>query len=189
MDARLSQKIETKVEVQIRMFITDLKKEAPHKARDAEGHWNDYKPEILKCQSKNEVAQLILSFFERELRGVANEIDAKTFHRLKYDTVGKLQNILFTLRIHKNAMKDYTKHLHSIKGKDLGRGIRMADEKPWETPDEVDGNPEVRKPITTKELRKRHGKPANFKAPTFELIAAGGFAIASLLLFLIKLFG
>ncbi|MBR9680896.1 MAG: hypothetical protein GOU98_03680 [Candidatus Altiarchaeota archaeon] len=187
---RLNQIIETKVQSEITAFLTDFRKISPHKLSEAQRHWNDYKPELLKCESKDEAARLILAFFQRELKAIKDETDAKVFHRFKYDTVGKLQKCLYALRVHKNALKDYTKYLHSIKGKELERGIRMADEKPWETPDEVE-KVKVTNPINTKEMRKRHGSSKKQKLhtlPKSELLAAGGFAISFVVWLFYKIF-
>ena len=177
---KLNQIVETKVQKEVNSFLADFRRIAPHKLSEAQGHWNDYKPELQKCESKDEMARLLLAFFERELRSIKDEADATAFHRFRYDTVGRLRTCLYALRIHKNALKDYTKYIHSIKGKELERGIRMADETPWETPDEVD-EVKVVSPINTKEMRKRHGtseKHESIGLPKSELIAAGGFALS-----------
>jgi len=191
--ARLNQLVETKLQKEVSSFLVDIKKLAPHRVSEAEGHWKNYKPELEKCEGKDEIARLLLGFFERELKAVKDEVKAKEFHKLRYDTVGRLRNCLFALRVHKNSIKDYTKYLHAIKGKELERGIRMADEKPWETPEEISGKPIVRQPITTKEFRKRHGSPKGKKSISYymnkyELIAAGGFAVSFVAWILYKIF-
>ncbi len=148
----------------------------------------------MKSQTRQEMARILLSFFERGLRYTKDRLDAKEFHRLKYDAVGNMQNCLFALGVNRNVMKDYTKHLHAIEGKPLERGIRMKEEKPWETPDEVEGKKQVkydeyRRAITTDELRKRLGVKRKEEGwgVDWESVAAVGFAIAALLWFLSKL--
>ena len=91
--------------------------------------------------------------------------------------------------MHKNAIKDYVKHLHSVEGRPLERGIRMADEKPWETPDEIEPRKAPRKPITVDELKKRLGGGTAVRRLDPEMLAAGAFVVAALALFLVKLFG
>jgi hypothetical protein len=118
-------------------FLGELKELAPGKYDRARANWADYLPELKKCQTREEVCRLLLSFFERSLRSVAKDLEAKEFHRLRYDTVGKLMKCMYAMHVNKNTIKDYIKHLHSTEGKPLERGIRMADEKPYETPDEI----------------------------------------------------
>ncbi len=184
MDPKLAQKVETRVSAQVRLFLGELRAVAPEKAREAAKNWEDYKPELLKCESKEEVARLLVSFFERSLRAV-RDIDAEDFHRLRYNTVGKMMKCMWALNVHKNTIKDYIKHLHSIEGKPLGRGIRMADEG-FERPREV---VKPKKPITVDELKRRLGKREFRRELDSEILAAGAFAVAALTLFLVKLFG
>lgn len=187
MGSELAQKIETRVSAQVRLFLGEVRKLSLERGQEAAKNWEDYKPELMKSESKEVAGRLVVSFFERTLRSVKDELEAVDFHRLKYDTVGKMMKCTYALGVHKNATKDYVKHLHAIEGKPLERGIRMADEKPWETPDEVEKRA-PRKPITVDELKKRitGDVPRRFDA---ELFAAGAFAVAALTLFLVKLLG
>ena len=187
MSSRLAQKIETRVSAQVRLFIGELRNLSLEKGQEAAKNWESYKPELLKSESKEVAGRLLTSFFERSLKSASGELEAKEFHRLKYDAVGKMMKCMWALGVHKNATKDYVKHLHAIEGKPLERGIRMADEKPWETPDEIERKP-PRKPITVDELKKRlNGGETKRLDP--EIFAAGAFAVAALALFLLKLFG
>jgi hypothetical protein len=179
--------IDGKVNNYVRIFLTELKKVAPEKSAEAEANWETYRPELKKCRTKEEVGRLLLSFFERSLRSVKDSLDAKTFHALKYFAVGKCQNCLYELRIHKNSIKDYIRHLHSIEGASLERGIRMEDESKFEKPEEIEPKTEQkRRPINLDELKNRIG---NFNGLRWEIIAGAGLAVFTLILFAVSMLG
>jgi hypothetical protein len=179
--------IDGKVNNYVRIFLTELKKACPDKSGEAESNWETYKPELKKCKTKEEAGMLLMSFFERSLKAVKDSIDAKTFHSLKYLAVGKFQNSLYELRVHKNAIKDYIKHLHSIEGASLERGIRMADESQFEKPEEIEPKTEPRRrPISLDELKSRVGK---FGGTRWEIIAGAGLAVFTLVLFAARMLG
>jgi hypothetical protein len=183
--------IDGKVNNYVRIFLTELKKVAPEKSAEAEANWETYRPELKKCRTKEEVGRLLLSFFERSLRSVKDSLDAKTFHALKYFAVGKCQNCLYELRVHKNSIKDYIKHLHSIEGASLERGIRMADESKFEKPEEIEPKSEQkleskRRPISLDELKNR---VTNFGGLRWEIIAGAALAVFTLFLFAASLLG
>ncbi len=202
--------IDGKINKEVSLFLHELKQQSPLEYEIQIKNWEDYKPELKKCESKDEVARLLISFFVRPLKTISKKLDGKTFHKLRYESVGRVMQCMYALRIHKNSLKDYVKHIHKIQGEDVGRGIRMADEKQFETPDEINrdiskmtGKPqksksshatensyvteEPKRSITTKELKRRVGKKANYDNSFLETIAAAGFAIGALLLFVIKL--
>lgn len=187
MSSSLAQKVETRISSQVRLFIGEVRKLSIERGKEATKNWEDYKPELMKSESKEVAGRLLTSFFERSLKSLKDDVEAKDFHKLKYDTVGKMMKCMWALGVHKNSIKDYVKHLHAIEGKPLERGIRMADERPWETPDEIEKKT-PRKPITVEELKKRINGSGDVRSFDKDMFAAGAFAIAALTLFLVKLF-
>ncbi len=210
----LDSKIDGKVNQQINLFIQELKQLSSKEAEIAKKNWEDYKPELKKCKGKDEVTHLLISFFQRHIKAVKDSVDGKTFYKFRYSSVGTIMQCMYAINANKKLIKDYIRHIHAIQGQDVGRGIRMADEKQFETPDEINQHEKKKIPVNQFKARDEKSKPQttnwgkskktksskqNKKTKkqskqnekrsetNFEIILAAIFAIFSLGLFILKL--
>ena len=91
----LNNKIDGKLSVNVKLFLHELKLMSPSKHERAQKDWESYKPELKKCQNKDEIARLLMSFFQRAVKSVKDELDGKTFYKFRYTSVGKFQQCLY----------------------------------------------------------------------------------------------
>ena len=168
-------------------FLNYLKKAAPEASAKAEEHWSAYKPELKKCKTKEEVARLLLSYYERTMKSI-KDIDGRKFVRVKSVGTKKLRIALFTLGVNKNTVRDYVSQIFKIEGRPVEE-TPPGKEKRFERKAAPKGAPS---PAPAKKVIRE--KPAPRKRMvvvrhrlTGDMVAAGIFAILLLALFVGKL--
>lgn len=187
MSFNVVQKVDKVVPI-VQGFLNYLKKAAPEASVRAEEHWAAYKPELKKCKTREEVARLMLSYFERTMKSI-KDIDGKKFIRVKSVGTKKLRIALFTLGVNKNTVRDYVSQVFKIEGRPVEESSPNRQEKPREGK-KPPKEPELGKPISVDELRKRvSGKPRMGRRLTKDMVAAGVFVIVILFLFVSKILG
>jgi len=167
-------------------FLNYLKKAAPEASDKAEEHWAAYKPELKKCKTNEEVARLMLSYFERTMKSI-KDIDGKKFVRVKSIGTKKLRIALFTLGVNKNTVRDYVSQIFKIEGQPVDE-LPPSKRKRFER---KTAPKEYTSPIPGKIVKK---KPAPRQRMivvrhrlTKDMVAAGIFSILLLALFVGKL--
>ncbi|MBR9679484.1 MAG: hypothetical protein GOU99_00340 [Candidatus Altiarchaeota archaeon] len=172
--------IDTKIDKEVRLFLSELRKLKPAKADQAEKNWEDYKPHIKKCENKQEMALMLMTFFKRTLKS-AKSAEPKKFSQFRYKSVGRLMNSLFALRINKNQVGDYVKHLHRIKAE---AGEEQYDKEQFMKEYNA---AEKKKRISLGQMRERLNPAEQRAGFDWERFAAQGAIVSIGLLVLVKL--
>ena len=172
--------IDTKISREVRQFLDDLAVLDQDRAAEARKNWEAYVPHLKKCGTKQELALMLMTFFKRSLKSVRSA-EPKKFSKFRYKAVGRLMNCLYALRLNKNQVGDYIRHLHQIKAE---AGEERYDKEQFMREYRES---EKKKKITLEQLRgrlKTEKKSAGFDIEKF---AAAGAVVSSVLYILLKL--